>query len=252
MEKENLVISIKAQQRSNASPVNKMFSAYICRKMSVLPAPNTFSPQTLLTAWTWWQCRCWWSSAALWYLPGRLLPSIPGHSFGCHIDSSCFLFRGLYRNINLSKANTDSVLSHKCSICCGVFFEYFLFSSAMSVSGAISMAYIGSKKEFIQFIRHKYIRHPWCLGIGVVHHSYNSEFIPFCVFESSAYGILPPSFFFQKNGWWQHPSGGLFFRFRQSPYMERFWRRCCLQKKRSLQFLVHRTERAYPIFDKSP
>lgn len=28
-------------------------------------------------------------------------------------------FRGLYRNINLSKANTDSVLSHKCSICCG-------------------------------------------------------------------------------------------------------------------------------------
>lgn len=119
MEKKNLVISIKAQQRSNASPVNKMFSAYICRKMSVLPAPNTFSPQTLLTAWTWWQCRCWWSSAALWYLPGRLLPSIPGHSFGCHIDSSCFLFRGLYRNINLSKANTDSVLSHKCSICCG-------------------------------------------------------------------------------------------------------------------------------------
>ena len=25
-----------------------------------------------------------------------------------------------------------------------------------------------------------------------------------------------------------------------------------MQKKRSLQFLVHRTERAYPIFDKSP
>ena len=48
MEKKKLVISIKAQQRSNASPVNKMFSAYICRKMSVLPALNTFfTPNSL-------------------------------------------------------------------------------------------------------------------------------------------------------------------------------------------------------------
>ena len=124
-----------------------------------------FSPQTLLTAWTWWQCRCWWSSAALWYLPGRLLPSIPGHSFGCHIDSSCFLFRGLYRNINLSKANTDSVLSHKCSICCGVFF-WILFIQQCNVCIRCHQhgVYRVRKKEFVQFIRHKYIRHPWCLG----------------------------------------------------------------------------------------
>ena len=82
----------------------------------------------------------------------------------------------------------------------GCSFEYFLFSSAMSASDAISMAYIGSKKRNSS--------NSFDINISGVHDVLVSgssttptivNLFPFVFLKVAPMAFFPPSFFFQKE-----------------------------------------------------